>query len=133
MRRASTDGSALEKYLLKELLKKKYKIIYHKEHMLRNIYLHIDLFIQSLSTAIEIDGPSHFEPIWGEERLKKVQAADKQKTGLILSEGLCLVRIQQKQSSITQRYQREVLKNLVSVLSEIEKKFPPEYKRLFLI
>ena len=46
---------------------------------MRNNRLEIDLYVTDLQTAIEVDGPSHFEPVWGEENLIKNQRSDKQK------------------------------------------------------
>jgi very-short-patch-repair endonuclease len=131
--KASREGSKLEKFLLKSLTKAGYKVLFHREHMLRNINLHIDIVLPDLRTAIEVDGPSHHSPVWGEERYQKTVATDKQKTGLVLAENLCLIRIKQTQSTITQRYKREVLSNLLDVLYQIGVEFPPEGKRYFEI
>jgi hypothetical protein len=41
--------------------------------------LEIDVFIPSLKLAIELNGPIHYYPLFGESKLKKIQAADAQK------------------------------------------------------
>jgi hypothetical protein len=41
--------------------------------------LEIDIFIPSLKLAIELNGPIHYYPLFGESKLKKIQAADVQK------------------------------------------------------
>jgi len=41
--------------------------------------LEIDIFIPSLKLAIELNGPIHYYPLFGESKLKKIQAADAQK------------------------------------------------------
>ena len=46
-----------------------------------------------------------------------------EKTGLILDQGLVLVRIKQTKR-ISQRYLRRVLEDLLNVLSDIKRKFP---------
>ena len=76
IRKASVEGSKLEKFLLNKLVEAGYKTEFHKEYLLVNSRLHIDIFLPELSTAIEVDGPSHFEPIWGDDQLKKVQRSD---------------------------------------------------------
>jgi very-short-patch-repair endonuclease len=129
---SSRHGSKLERYLLIELNKRGYMVDFHKIHMLRNRNLTIDLLIRELSTAIEVDGPAHFEPIRGEQALQKTIASDQQKTGLILSEGLCLIRIKQTQT-LSDRYMRKVLANLLSTLESIEESFPPQDYRYFEI
>lgn len=128
IRRASKNGSKLERFLLEELSRRKYRVQFHKEHWLKNQNLETDLFIEDLRTVIEVDGPSHFSPVWGEGNLAKNVKSDMEKTGLILDQGLVLIRIKQSQR-ISQRYLRNVLKDLLKVLSEIKRKFPRKSKR----
>ena len=77
---------------------------------------------------IEVDGPSHFEPVWGEENLKKNQRSELEKTGLVLEQGLVLIRIKQTKR-ISDRYLRSVIEKLLEVINSIEEKFPKENKR----
>ena len=51
------------------------------------------MYLPVLRVAIEVDGPTHFLPIWGEEKLQKRQEIDRKKTGLILQDGITLVRM----------------------------------------
>lgn len=39
----------------------------------------LDIFIPSLSLALEINGPTHYNPIYGKDKLIKTQANDKLK------------------------------------------------------
>ena len=128
IREASRMGSKLERYLLVELTKIGYEVQFHKEHLLRNQRLEIDLYVNDTSTAIEVDGPSHFEPVWGEENLERNKRSDRQKTGLIISEGMVLIRIKQDKRS-SQRYFRKVLQEVVEALRKISNKFPKEDQR----
>ena len=95
LRRASIEGSRLEKYLMNGLMGMGYSV---SMHYLFAEKQHIDLFI-SLSTknlkgiAIEVDGPTHFKPIWGKDSLAKRQKSDNKKTGLLLSNGFALIRV----------------------------------------
>lgn len=95
VRRTSKMGSKLENFLLNKLLHQQYKVVPHKEQILSNTKLHIDLFLPTANIAIEVDGPSHFAPIWGEEALKRNKEYDIKKNGLILGKGLKLIRIKQ--------------------------------------
>ena len=128
IREASRTGSKLERFLLEALTERNYRVQFHKEHWLKNQRLETDLFIEDLRTVIEVDGPSHFSPVWGEQNLLKNQQTDLQKTGLILGQELVLIRIKQTKR-ISQRYLRTVLKELLSVLDQISKEFPKENKR----
>lgn len=95
VRNASKTGSKLEHFLLNKLLEDGYKVDFHKEQTLLNTKLQIDLFLPTMDTAIEVDGPSHFNPVWGDETLKKNIVYDTKKNGLILGKGWFLVRIKQ--------------------------------------
>jgi len=128
IREAARTGSKLERFLLEALTERKYRVQFHKEHWLKNQNLETDLFIEDLRTAIEVDGPSHFSPVWGEKNLLKNQQSDLEKSGLILGEGLVLIRIKQTKR-ISQRYLRKILKDLLCVLDQIRKEFPKENKR----
>lgn len=95
VRKASKTGSKLEIYLLESLLRDGLKVEFHKEQTLLNTKLQIDLFLPQHNIAIEVDGPSHFEPVWGSESLKKNKKYDAKKEGLILGRGWTLFRIKQ--------------------------------------
>jgi very-short-patch-repair endonuclease len=95
VREASKKGSKLELFLLEKLLSDGYIVEFHKEQSLLNTRLQIDLFLPNLNLAIEVDGPSHFEPVWGNDVLTKNKKYDDKKTGLILGKGLNLIRIKQ--------------------------------------
>jgi very-short-patch-repair endonuclease len=95
VRETSKVGSKLEKFLLKELINVGFQPEFHKEQTLSNTKLQIDLYLPTISTAIEVDGPSHFLPVWGEKALKQNQDYDNKKTGLILGKGMMLIRIKQ--------------------------------------
>lgn len=95
VREASKVGSKLEKYFLSALLKDGYVVEFHKEQTLVNTKLQIDLFLPKLNIAIEVDGPSHFEPVWGQDALEKNITYDNKKEGLIIGRGWYLIRIKQ--------------------------------------
>jgi very-short-patch-repair endonuclease len=96
VRASSKTGSKLEKYLLNALIKDNIKVQFHKEQTLLNTKLQIDLFLPESNIAIEVDGPSHFEPVWGSESLKRNKKYDAKKEGLILGKGWKLIRIKQE-------------------------------------
>ena len=122
----------MERFLLRRLTEEGFRVDFHKDHWLRNKQLQVDLFIPALRTAIEVDGPSHFKPVWGVDNLIKNQKADRQKTGLILESGLVMVRIKQEKK-LSQRYQREVESRLFELLKKIQDKYPKENERYFEI
>lgn len=95
VRIASKQGSKLEKYFLQALINDGYKVDFHKEQSLSNTKLQLDLFLPTIGVVIEIDGPSHFEPVWGEQALARNKAYDAKKEGLITGKGWYLIRVAQ--------------------------------------
>lgn len=132
VRVASKLGSKLEKFLLDGLLKHGLKVDFHKEQSLVTTKLQIDLFIPTMNTAIEVDGPSHFSPVWGDDALQKNISYDNKKQGLILGKGLVLIRIKQTKDFSKTRSQK-ILLELINHLENINKQFPGPKDRLFVI
>jgi very-short-patch-repair endonuclease len=115
-RLSSKVGSKLEKFLLNKLLVDGWHVDFHKEQILSNTKLQIDLFLPTINLAIEVDGPSHFLPIWGEDALKKNQKYDEKKNGLIIGKGLKLIRIKQTHD-FSQARSNILYKKLLEVLN----------------
>ena len=110
-----------------------YDVIFHKRGLIANQNLEVDLFIPSINTAIEIDGPAHFLPIWGEESLNRHIRADAQKAGLLMNRGFVILRVKNIIRNLSQKNMRETLAAIIVELKKIEKKFPPATKRLIEI
>lgn len=123
VRESSKLGSKLEKFILHNLLADGYKVDFHKEHTLSNTKLQIDLFIPSINTAIEVDGPSHFLPVWGDDVLSRNIRYDNKKTGLILGKGSVLIRIKQTKDFSKTRATL-IYESLIKILKDIEQQFP---------
>lgn len=121
VRESSRSGSKLEKYLLQELINNGYKVEFHKEQILSNTKLQIDLFLPEANIAIEVDGPSHFEPVWGEEVLQRNQKYDNTKTGLIIGRKMNLVRIKQEKDFSKSRASI-IFSRLMVAIADIENK-----------
>ena len=87
------------------------------------------MYFPELGAIIEIDGPSHYLPIWGEEKLQKQIKADQNKTGLILSKGLVIIRVKNLSDSISLNAQENLKNRIIDILRGIENKFPSKSKR----
>ena len=125
--------SKIEKFIHEGLTKLGWEVIFHKRGLVSNEKLEVDLFIPSIKTAIEIDGPAHFLPIWGEENLQKHIRADAQKAGLLINRGFVVLRVKNIIRNLSQKNMRETLISVVEQLVKIEKNFPPVTKRLIEI
>ena len=120
VRETSKTGSKMERSILDGLLNEGFKVEPHKQQILGTTRLHIDLFLPTINVAIEVDGPSHFLPVWGEDALAKTKKYDQKKSGLIVGKGYKLIRIAQLHEYSKARSQK-VLSELVSVLKDIGK------------
>jgi very-short-patch-repair endonuclease len=129
IRKAGKEGSKLEKFLSDELRMLGHKIEIHKKNLLVNENLEIDMYFPEFKAIIEIDGPSHFLPIWGEEKLQKQIKADQNKTGLILSKGFIIIRVKNLSDSLSLIKQEELKHRILSILSDIKDKYPEKSKR----
>ena len=133
VQRAGKEGSKLEKFVSRALSDKGYSVEFHKKNLIPTQKLEIDLYIPSHKTIIEIDGPSHFFPIWGEEKLQKQIIADSQKSGLILSKGYIIIRVKNLSDFVSLNKKEALINNLLQRLQKIDKKFPPKSKRFIEI
>lgn len=127
-RKAAKDGSKLEKFVV-ESLSKDYKVKHHDKKLVKNEKLELDIYLPDLNTVIEIDGISHFEPIWGEEHFLKQQRADAVKSGLVLSLGFVMIRVKQTCRHITKAKMVDTLMAINIELDKIKEKFPEEKDR----
>ena len=129
VRRASQEGSKIEKFLKEGLTSEGYDVIFHMKGLIPAENLEVDLVGPSLKTAIEIDGPAHFLPIWGEDSLQKNIRSDAKKSGLILSKGYCMIRVKQINKNVSEKSKRKTLALILTELGKISKKFPAKSKR----
>lgn len=129
VRLASKEGSRLEKHLCHNLTEAGYAVEYHKEGLIPNFKLEIDIFLPELSVAIEVDGPSHFLPIWGEDKLLKNIEADQEKAGLITSQGLVLIRLKYLTKNISNKTMRTAWTQVHKVIEDIRHNFPDKQHR----
>lgn len=119
LRKTVELGSRLEKFLLVKLRQNGYEINFHSRLLLPTVKLQVDLFLPSIKTAIEVDGKSHFQPIWGEEHFNKVKAADKRKNSFLIQNGYNIVRIKAVASKTTPAYCRLIYQLLTEELEKI--------------
>jgi very-short-patch-repair endonuclease len=133
IRVAAKEGSKLEKFIYSELTDLGYEVQYHSRNVIPNTNLEVDIVIRDLSVAIEIDGKSHYLPIWGEDNLKKNIRADSEKNGLLINNGFVVIRLRQMANCLSMITKEKAINLLIDRIEEIEKKFPNENNRLIEI
>src|SRR5688500_3957754 len=129
IRKAAKEGSKAEKFISEIIEKEGYSVSRHRRDVIKNDNLELDLYVPDLSLVIEIDGPSHFLPIWGEDSLKKTISADTEKSGLVLQNGLVLLRIKYMAKNFTVQVKHKIQNKVLEVLKQLETKFPDKHNR----
>lgn len=130
LRLASIEGSKAERFLYQELKKLGYDTILHDKTILPGEKYEIDLYIPDLLTIIEIDGPQHFLPVFGEEKLQKVIEYDTIKNGLLISKGFCVIRVKYLTKHISRKIKTDLLRLVKDSLDSIKQQFPKKEDRL---
>jgi hypothetical protein len=130
IRLASTEGSKAEKFLYERLTRAGYDVIIHKKGLISGERYEVDLYIPSLLVAIEIDGPQHFLPIYGEQSLNKNIKYDSVKNGALISRGMCIIRVKYLMKHNSQQVNTKLFELVVEQLKKIEQKFPDLNNRM---
>ncbi len=117
---ASKEGSKLERYIKEKLVAEGFKVLIHQKNILPNKDLEVDLYLPEKKTIIEVDGPSHFLPIWGEQKLHKQMQSDQDKTGLALSKGFRIIRIKHIKYNLCLSVREDLRVKIIDLLNSIE-------------
>ena len=128
IRTSATEGSKLERFIATKIREKGHKVEVHKKDLIPQENLEIDLYISNLKTIIEVDGPSHFYPIWGQEKLEKQINADLRKSGTLLSKGYVILRIKScGEESLSEK--TRLVNIVLEKIKDIGYKYPVRSKR----
>ena len=128
LRIAAIEGSKAEKFLQRKLNEMGYDVILHKKDLIEGNF-EIDLFLPELNTIIEIDGPQHFLPVFGEKKLQEVIKFDSIKNGLLVSKGFCVVRVRYLCKNMSRAVERKLWDLVSEQVGKIQDKFPTKNKR----
>jgi very-short-patch-repair endonuclease len=128
LRKTCTEGSKAEKSLKSHLEANGYEVVMHKKGLIQGNF-EIDLLLPALNTIIEIDGPQHFLPIFGEERLADVVKLDGIKNGLLLGRGFCVVRVKYLCNNFNKAVERRLWALVSKTIESISLDFPAKDKR----
>jgi len=99
---AQGQGSRLERFIAEQLRLRGYVVEERSTNYTAGKDFEIDLGLPSQGIAIEVDGPTHFLPIHGEEALKKQQERDGRKDQNVLSNGMNMLRVRDNNGPLSQ-------------------------------
>ena len=128
LRLTCIEGSKQEKLLYRKLTEMGYEVEMHKKGLIEGNF-EIDLLLPELNTIIEIDGPTHFYPYFGEANLAEVVKMDSIKNGLLISKGFCVIRVKYLCKNMSQAVERKLWAIVSEQVEKVANKFPPKNKR----
>lgn len=122
LRESAKFGSKIERAVYNVLVERGIDVVRHKVGMIDNEKFEVDLYLPKDNVAIEIDGPTHFLPIFGEEELNKVIKADLEKSGLLQSSGISVVRVKYLKKGFSAASARKIVDMVMDFIKEINRK-----------
>ena len=109
-------GSRLERFIAKELRERDYTVEERTTNYTAGKDFEVDIALPIEMVAIEVDGPTHFLPIHGEEHLVKQQERDSRKDDMINSIGWNVLRIRDNNGPLSQLR----IQKIVEAIEEIK-------------
>jgi very-short-patch-repair endonuclease len=95
-------GSRLERFIAEELRKRGYTVEERSTNYTAGKSFEVDLALPAERIAIEVDGPTHFLPIHGEDQLAKQQGRDNRKDMMINAIGFNVLRVRDNNGPLSQ-------------------------------
>jgi len=129
LRMAAVEGSKQEKFLKEKLQEMGIEVVMHKKGLIQGNF-EIDLLLPELNTIIEVDGPQHFLPVFGEDKLAEVIKMDSIKNGLLIAKGYCVIRVKYLSKHSSLSIQRKLWDLVSEQVEKVSNRFPPKNKRL---
>jgi very-short-patch-repair endonuclease len=118
LRRAAVKGSRLEQHLLLGLRLAGHRVDFHAECVVAAERMHVDLLLRKAKVALEVDGPTHYRPVFSEEQLARNAEADRRKDGLLQQAGYKVIRVRQTSKNLSAHRMNLALKSVVEALSD---------------
>lgn len=116
IREAARKGSRLERAVLEHLRRSGHDVAWQAELTAGGSPLKVDVLVRDARCAVEVDGPSHHEPVWGEEQLSKARAADNKKNGLLVGAGWRVIRLRQRRKYLSRAATLAALRDVTAAL-----------------
>lgn len=115
LQKASKEGSKAEKHIYSKLQEAGYTVVMHKKGLIPGDY-ELDLYLPETNIVIEIDGPQHFLPVFGEELLAKNIRYDTIKNGLLMNKGITVIRVKYIIKHLSEKVKRELWDKILNTI-----------------
>ncbi|MHC5056388.1 MAG: DUF559 domain-containing protein [Planctomycetota bacterium] len=109
----SGEGSNFENFLAEKLEEHGFVVEVRTKAYTPGQKFHVDIALPQEQIIIEVDGPTHWSPIYGDDELRKVQDKDKLKDNTLTNMGWNVLRVQDGSGSTTRA-------RFVRVLDQVE-------------
>lgn len=119
---SSGEGSKFENFIAEKLKEHGYTVDQRATYATPGKDYHVDIALAKEKLIIEIDGPTHWSAIYGEEELVKVQAKDKRKDDALHLLGWHVLRVQDNSGSCSRARWRRVFDKVQHVINNYTKK-----------
>ena len=106
--------SKLEKLLEKHIKKDSYKVICNDRTV---IGIELDFYFPDYSLAVELNGPLHYKPIYGEKKLLRIKQLDKERRKLCKAAGIKLLVFDVSQDRKAEEYLKDILPKILRSLA----------------
>jgi very-short-patch-repair endonuclease len=120
-RTRSKFGSKNENMIAQILSKHGLKIVQRSKDYTPGRRFEIDICLPEHQIAIEWDGPTHFDPIYGEVHLAKVKMKDDFKDSVLISAGWTVFRCRDMASSSSLAFCNRVANRLLEMIKSAER------------
>lgn len=97
-----------------------YRVIQRSKDYAPRRQFEIDIALPDERIAIEWDGVTHFEPVYGEEHLAKVQQKDKYKDNLLVSNGWTVIRCRDMSTTSSLAFCRRAVDKILEAIEDCE-------------
>jgi len=115
-RENSGMGSKNENMVAQLLDEAGYKIVQRSTDFSPRNQWEIDIAIPNESVAVEWDGAAHFEPIYGEDNLRRVMAKDEKKEQALADFGWTVIRCRDHSTAHSLAFCRRAVNQVVEVI-----------------
>jgi len=109
------NGSRLERFIAEELRSRGFIVEERTTNYTIGKDMEVDLALPSQGIAIEVDGPTHFLPIYGEDHLAQQQERDGRKDQQIIDAGYSVLRVRDNNGPLSQLR----MERIVSAINDI--------------